>query len=113
MSALLLLWVLAADPTRGEGLYLARCGGCHSLDENGAGPRHRGLFGRVAGTQPGFDYSPALKASKVRWTEASLNRWLTNPTALVPGNKMVVQLVPEARDRADVVAYLKRVTAGP
>jgi cytochrome c len=111
VNTLVLLWVLAADPTRGERLYLARCGGCHSIDDNGAGPRHRGLFGRVAGTQPGFEYSPALKRSKLRWTDEALDRWLTNPTALVPGNKMVVQLVPDASDRADVLAYLKRATA--
>ncbi len=111
MSTLLTLWLVAADPVRGQRLYTSRCGGCHAIDENGAGPRHRGLFGRLAGTQPGFDYSPALKASKLRWTEQTLERWLTNPSAVVPGNKMVVQLVPEAADRADVLAYLKAATA--
>ena len=101
---------LGADPKRGETLYLSRCGACHTIDENGAGPQHRGLFGRKAATQPGFDYSAALKASGIVWTEKTIDRWLTNPTAFVPGNKMVVQLANEPGDRADLIAYLKTAT---
>ena len=100
-----------ADSKRGETLYVARCGACHTIDENGAGPQHRGLFGRKAATQPGFDYSAALKASGLVWTEATIDRWLTNPNALVPGNKMVVQLANDPLDRADLIAYLKQATA--
>jgi cytochrome c len=103
----------AADPARGEELYIARCGACHSLADNGAGPRHAGLFGREAGTQPGFDYSPALKRSKIIWNAQQLDRWLLNPNALVPGNKMVVQLASDPRDRADIIAFLRSATMGP
>jgi cytochrome c len=101
---------LGADPKRGETLYLSRCGACHTIDENGAGTQHRGLFARKAGTQPGFDYSEALKASGIVWTEKTVDRWLTNPTAFVPGNKMVVQLANQPVDRADLIAYLKTAT---
>ncbi len=98
------------DPARGEQLYQSRCGACHSVDDNGAGPRHRGVVGRKAATQPGFDYSDALKRSGIIWTEDELNRWLTDPNARVPGNKMVVQLANDPRDRADLIAYLSSVS---
>lgn len=101
----------AADAQRGEALYTARCGACHSIDDNGAGPKHRGLFGRKSGTQLGFDYSVALKAANLTWDEGTVSRWLSNPNALVPGNKMVVQLANEPQDRDDIIAYLKKATA--
>jgi cytochrome c len=101
----------AGDAGRGATLYAARCGACHSIDDHGAGPRHRGLLGRRAGTEPGFDYSPALRASKIVWSAAMLDRWLSNPNQLVPGNKMVVQLASEPHDRSDIIAYLVEATA--
>jgi cytochrome c len=104
------LCTAAGDPARGAQLYAARCGACHSIDDNGAGPRHCGLFGRKAGTQQGFDYSEALKRSTIIWNERTLDRWLQNPSALIPGNKMVVQLAGDPRDRADLIAYLKQAT---
>lgn len=91
---------------RGERLYQERCGACHSLDEHGAGPKHRGLIGRKAGTQPGFDYSAALAASQIVWSPQTLDRWIADPNVLVPGNKMVVQLANDPADRAAIVAYL-------
>ena len=97
---------------RGHRLYQERCGACHSLDEHGAGPKHRGLIGRKAGTQPGFDYSAALVASKIVWSPQTLERWIADPNALVPGNKMIVQLASDPADRAAIVAYLVAAT-GP
>jgi cytochrome c len=102
------------DAQRGAALYAARCGACHSLDEHGPGPRHRGLIGRRAGGEPGepgYDYSPALRASKVVWTKATLDRWLANPSAFIPGNKMVVQLANDPGERADLIAWLTTATA--
>lgn len=92
------------DPARGMSLYSA-CMGCHSLDENDVGPKHRGVVGRKAGSVPGFNYSPALKASGLTWTAANLDRWLTNPQALVPGARMFFS-VSNAQNRADIIAYL-------
>ncbi len=100
----------APDPARGAELYAARCGACHSIDDNGAGPRHRGLFGRKAGTQPRYDYSPALRAAGFIWNRRTLDRWLADPNALVPGNKMVVQLAADPQDRADLIAWLRLAT---
>jgi cytochrome c len=92
------------DAARGKTVYQA-CMGCHSLDEDDVGPRHRGVVGRVAGTVPGYAYSPALKRSGVVWNPANLDRWLTKPQGLVPGAKMFFSLA-NAKDRADVIAYL-------
>ena len=102
----------AADAAHGEQLYTARCGACHSIDDNGPGPKHRGLFGCRAATQPGYDYSDALKQSRIVWDAASLDRWPANPNALAPGNKMVVQLASDPQDRADLIAYLQAATVG-
>lgn len=99
--------VHAADAARGRQLYESRCGACHSIEENRAGPAHDGVYGRRAGLAKGFDYSPALKASQVVWTEKTLDRWLADPEKLIPGQKMGFS-VSEAKDRADLIEYLKR-----
>ncbi len=96
----------AGDPVRGAQLYAARCQACHAIDDNVAGPRHRGVFGRLAGTQPGYDYSPALKQARVRWTAANLDRWLRGPEQFIPGQKMFYA-VADAAERQDLIAFLK------
>jgi len=93
----------------GKALYQARCTACHSLDYNGVGPAHRGVFGRQAAQAPGFAYSDALKASHVVWNEQTLDRWLSDPEKFVPGQRMGVN-VPDAHERADLIAYLKQAT---
>jgi cytochrome c len=99
------------DAAAGKLLYASKCAACHSIDYNGAGPAHKNLFGRRAGSAPGFAYSQALKNSGVVWGPETLARWLTDPEKFVPGQKMFVS-VPDARERADIVAYLQLVT-GP
>ena len=94
----------SGDPVRGKAVYQG-CTGCHSLDEDDIGPRHRGVVGRAAGSVPGYVYSPGLKNSHIVWDQDTLDRWLTNPQALVPGAKMFFAL-PNAQDRADVIAFL-------
>lgn len=102
----------AGDPARGAELYEARCTGCHSLDANRIGPMHRGVVGRKAGSVKDYTYSAALRKSKLTWDEVNLDRWLTNPEALVPGQKMGYS-VSEAVDRVDLIAYLRRETSTP
>jgi cytochrome c len=97
--------VRGEDAQRGEALYDSRCTACHSLDHSRIGPAHRGVFGRRAGRVAGFDYSPALRRSHVVWNAKSLDRWLTNPELFIPGQKMGYS-VPDAQDRADIVAFL-------
>lgn len=99
-----------ADAVRGESLYDARCEGCHSLDANRIGPMHRGVYGRTAGTVPGYSYSDALRRSRITWDNKSLDRWLTNPEGLVPGQKMGYR-VDDPKDRQDIIAFLR--TARP
>lgn len=97
----------AGDIDAGLALYQARCAACHSLDYNGLGPAHRGVFGRQAAQAPGFAYSDASKASHVIWDEASLDQWLADPEKFVPGQRMSVN-VPEAAARPDLIEYLKQ-----
>lgn len=102
----------AGDADVGLALYKARCSACHSLDYNGVGPAHRGVFERGAALAPGFAYSDALKSSHLIWDEASLERWLADPEKVAPGQRMGIN-VPDAKDRADLIAYLKKAsTAG-
>jgi cytochrome c len=96
---------LAGDAARGETLYEA-CQDCHSLDKNDVGPRHRGVFGRKAASLPDYDYSDALKSANIVWNDETLDKWLTDPQAVVPGTKMFFHL-DNPQDRADVIAYLK------
>ena len=76
----------AGDADRGEQIYQA-CTDCHSLDKNDVGPRHRGVFGRKAGSLPDYDYSDALKSVNIVWNEETLDKWLTDPQAFVPASK--------------------------
>lgn len=95
------------DAERGRKLYEDRCIGCHSLDVNRVGPRHRGVFGRRAGTIEGYRYSEALARSAVVWTDRTLDAWLTDPGKFIPGSRMGFRL-SRPDDRADIIAYLKR-----
>lgn len=100
----------AGDATAGEKIYKTKCMVCHAVDANKVGPMSRGVVGRKAGTLAGFNFSSALKASGLTWDEANLDKWLAGPGDLVKGTKMVYKL-PAAKDRADVIAYLKTLTA--
>jgi len=110
-AAALTLPVLSVPATRpslknGQDLFERRCTGCHRLDEVRTGPRLRGVFGRAAGSDPGYPYSKALKLSRLTWNEATLDQWLTDPEALVPDNDMAFR-VSKAEERAEIIAYLK------
>jgi cytochrome c len=98
------------DPRRGEEIY-ARCGACHALETDRTGPHHCGLFGRRAGSVPGFSYSPAMKRSGIVWDAATLDRFLANPMRFVPGTSMTYSGIDDARERADLIAYLAAATA--
>lgn len=100
----------AAALRRGEQIY-ARCAACHAIETNRTGPQHCGLFGRRAGTVPGFDtYSKAIRASKIVWNESNLDAFLAAPTLAVPGTTMGYAGVKDARERADLIAWLREAT---
>jgi cytochrome c len=108
LNGLLLVAALAAgDPAAGEAVY-SRCQGCHSLEYNRTGPKHCGVVGRRAGSVPGYDYSDAMRKSGIVWSQKTLERFLADPPKTVPGTTMTYAGVPQAKDRADVIAYLSR-----
>lgn len=92
--------------TRGQQVY-KRCLACHSLDRNRTGPRHCGLFGREAGSLPGFRYSPAMTGSRIVWDRDTLDRFIENPRAFIPGNRMGYAGIRDSTDRRAIVAYLE------
>jgi cytochrome c len=98
------------DPTRGEQIY-HRCQGCHSIDANRVGPRHASLFGRRAGSLDDYSYSDAMHGSGIVWDEITLDEFLTAPRKFIPGTKMPFAGIPDAQERADLIAYLKKATA--
>ena len=89
----------------GEQLYEG-CEDCHSLDTNDVGPKHRGVFGRKAGSIADYSYSAGLKTSGIVWDETTLDQWLADPQKFVSGAKMFYHL-ENPQDRADVIQYLK------
>ena len=101
----------AGDPAAGQALYEAKCGGCHSLDADRIGPRHRGVVGRKVASVPSYTYSAALKELGGVWTPARLDQWLQGPQAMAPGTKMFLS-VSDAGQRHDTIAYLASVS-GP
>lgn len=104
--------VQAGDAARGEQLY-SRCMACHALASDRVGPRHCGLLGRRAGSVEGFLYSDEMKNSRLVWDEKTLDRFLAKPLSVVPGTSMTYDGVPLAKDRADLIAYLRRAASGP
>lgn len=109
-GAVLVTALAAGDPTAGEAVY-SRCLGCHAVEYNRTGPKHCGLLGRRAGSVPAYEYSPAMKSSKLVWNEKTLDRFLADPLKTVPGTTMTYAGVPEAKDRADLISYLKQQTS--
>jgi cytochrome c len=101
-----ILLAFSTPEDRGKELFIRRCSGCHAPDLNKEGPRLRGVFGRKAASVPGFDYSEALKKSSIRWDATTLDRWLSDPDAMVPDTDMAFRLTDAAERRA-VIAYLK------
>lgn len=103
---------LVGDPAKGEAIY-SRCLACHALDRNRTGPKHCGLIGRQAGSVPDFDYSAAMRRSKIIWNEQTLDRFLADPLKAVPGTAMGYAGIADAQERADLIAWLKMASASP
>lgn len=102
----------AGDPAAGQKVFV-RCQACHvaNAPTNRVGPSLQGLFGRKAGSVEGFKYSDANKNSGVTWDEATLDQYLVDPKAYMPGNKMAFPGLKKPEERANVIAYLKQATA--
>jgi cytochrome c len=100
----------AGDALRGEKRFKALCGTCHTFDpaKKTIGPHLKGVMGRKAGTVAGFNYSQGMKAAGWSWDAARMDPYLARPGAVVKGTKMV-NIVANAKDRADIIAYLTTV----
>jgi cytochrome c len=99
----------AGSATAGQALYEAKCGGCHSVDANRIGPRHRDVVGRKVASLADFDYSDAVKKLGGVWTPERLDTWLQGPQAMAPGAKMFLT-VSDPQQRHDIIAYLASVS---
>jgi cytochrome c len=97
-------------PVDGAQTFRTHCAACHSVEagKNGIGPSLFKITSRRAGTQPGYAYSPALKASGIAWNPEDLDRFLAAPEKAVPGTKMLM-VVREAEQRKALVVYLRRL----
>lgn len=99
----------AGDLENGRRAF-ARCRSCHTIGEGGAdmaGPNLYGVFGRKAGERPRYNYSNAMRTANFTWDADKLDHWLQNPRGFLPGNKMTFPGLPDAKDRRDVIAFLK------
>ena len=97
------------DPKRGEKLF-EECRACHATERgvHGVGPSLHGVFGRRAARLEDFRYSPALKKSGITWTPQAMDSYVVDPQKAVPANRMPYAGMPEARDRADLIAYMQQ-----
>ncbi len=104
----------AGDPLQGAQAF-RNCVACHSIDagQNLTGPTLAGVLGRKAGGLASFHrYSDALKRSGIVWSEQTLDAWIANPAAFIPGNDMRFQGIGDAQTRNNLVAYLEAVAEG-
>jgi cytochrome c len=99
------------DAARGEAKF-QDCAACHKLEAgaNNVGPSLHGIFARKAGEIADFRYSPAMKKSGILWTPEMLEKFITEPQAMVPANRMPYAGMASAADRADLIAYLRKAT---
>jgi cytochrome c len=99
----------AADAANGA-IVFKKCALCHVIEAGkkpGLGPNLSGVVGRKAATTTDFTYSTAMKASGLTWTPDKLDAYITKPSALVKGTKMVYSGLQNPKDRADLIAFLK------
>lgn len=100
----------AGDPVAGKKVFM-RCVACHAVTPSAGpkmGPNLSGVVGRKSGAAAGFKYSAAMQKAKLKWDQATLDKWLAKPSAVVPGTSMAFAGLPTPADRANVIAYLKK-----
>jgi cytochrome c len=118
VTAALLLALLPAGAARADGdvargeVKFQDCAACHKLEAgaNNVGPSLHGIFARKAGELADFRYSPAIKRSGIIWTPETLDTFIADPQATVPGNRMPYAGMASPSDRRDLIAYLQKAT---
>ena len=96
------------DAAKGAGAYKARCGACHTVSgtDSAMAPTLRGVVGAKGARSKSFKYSAAMRKAAPVWTISNLDKWLAAPQTMIPGSRMMT-VVPNAQDRANIIAYLK------
>ena len=96
------------DAKAGADVFESRCGDCHSVKEgkHKSGPSLFGVVGRGSGAATGFTYSDGMKAANLTWNAETLDAFVASPKAVVAQTKMRFGGVPNAKSRADLIAYL-------
>ena len=98
------------DSQRGERVFW-QCRTCHYPEQavgHNNGPSLWNIFGQQVGSQPGFDYSEALKNADFVWTEQLMDVWLRDPARFMPGNMMMSNGISDSQQRADLIEYLRQ-----
>lgn len=109
-SALASTATAADEAAAGEQLFNNSCRTCHSWKpgDNRLGPTLNGVVGRKAGTAEGFGYSSSMKNSGITWTEENLDKFITSPDSVVPGNNMKpFPGIHDADTRKKIIEFLK------
>jgi cytochrome c len=103
----------AGDAAAGKAVF-NMCAACHAVGENPAakmGPELNGLFGRAAGSVPGFAYSPAMRDSGIVWDEDIFRSYIHGPQTVVPGTRMPFGGIRNDQQIDDLIAFLKQFDA--
>ncbi|KIL89932.1 cytochrome c [Fusarium avenaceum] len=102
------------DIKKGANLFKTRCAQCHTVEKDGGnkiGPALHGLWGRKTGSVEGYSYTDANKGKGIEWNDDTLFEYLENPKKYIPGTKMAFGGLKKAKDRNDLIAYLKDSTS--
>jgi len=103
---------IATGDEPGQLEFQRKCSVCHTLtpdDKNRAGPTLYKIFGRKAGSLPGYDYSKALRESDIIWTEKTVGELFDHgPDVVVPGTKMPIQRLKRVERRDALIRFLKK-----